>query len=264
MRRALPILLLAAAFATTGCKVKQLEAELAQVRGELDQTKSALDAEKTKNGQLTSENQSYQSKIAELETELAQLNSQIEDLAQKQGITAKELAELRAEKAKREKELDVYKGLFAQLKKLVDAGTIKVGFRKGRMVVELSNAILFDSGKSALRPEGVQAVAGIVPALKTVGKREFLVAGHTDNDPIKTARFKSNWELSTARAVSMVNAMTEAGYPANQLGAAGYGEFDPVVPNVSDAAKEQNRRIEIVLMPQLGDIPGMQEMLQGK
>lgn len=263
MRRALFIVTIAA-LGLTGCKRKQLEAELAEVRAELDQTKSDLGAEKQKNGELTAENQTFQGRIAELESELTQLNAQIEDLAQKQGMTAKELAELRAEKAKREEELKVYKSLFSQLKKLVDAGTIKVGFRKGRMVVELSNAILFDSGKSSLRPEGVQAVTDLVPALKSVGKREFLVAGHTDNVPIKTARFKSNWELSTARAVSMVNAMTDAGYPANQLGAAGYGEYDPVGNNDSDTGKEQNRRIEIVLMPQLGDIPGMKEMLQGK
>ncbi|HWB77543.1 MAG TPA: OmpA family protein, partial [Nannocystaceae bacterium] len=73
-----------------------------------------------------------------------------------------------------------------------------------------------------------------------------------------------NWELSTARAVVMVDTLIENGYPANQLGAAGFGEFDPVSDNSSPEGKAQNRRIEIVLMPLLGDIPGMQEMLKKK
>lgn len=247
----------------TGCKRKELEAQLAEVQDQLTKTEAALDQEKKSNEQLRGENQSYQDRIAELEAELDGLNKQIEDLAAKAGTTAKELAELRAEKAKREKELLVYKNLFDRLKALVDAGTIQVGFRKGRMVVQLSNAILFDSGKSSLRAEGREAIASLSPALISVD-REFLVAGHTDNVPIKTARYPSNWELSTARAVSVVKALVEAGYPAAKLGAAGYGENDPVGDNTTPEGKEQNRRIEIILMPNLGEIPGMKEMLQGK
>lgn len=249
--------------ALAGCKRKQLEAELASVRDELTQTKQSLGQEQQKNEKLAAENQSFQERIAELETELASLNTQIEDLAQKQGMTAKELAELRAEKAKREKELKVYKDLFAQLKQLVDAGTIDVVFREGRLTVALSNAILFDSGKARLRPEGEAAVAQLVPALKSVGKREFLVAGHTDNVPIKTARYKSNWELSTARAVSMVNEMIADGFPPDQIGAAGFAEHDPVASNETEEGREQNRRIEIILMPNLGEIPGLKKMLEG-
>lgn len=247
----------------SGCRAKELEAELAKVRDQLTQTEEALGSEKNKNAELQQQNQSYQARIQELESELGQLNAQIDDLAKKHGMTAKELAELRAEKAKREKELKVYKDLFAQLKALVDAGTIQVVFRKGRMTVKLSNAILFDSGRARLRPEGEAAVAQLVPVLKTVGERQFLVAGHTDNVPIKTARYKSNWELSTARAVSMVNAMIESGYPAGRLGAAGFAEFDPIGKNDTPEGKERNRRIEIILMPNLGEIPGMKEMLKG-
>jgi chemotaxis protein MotB len=252
-----------ASVALVGCKRKELEAELAKVRDQLSQTESALDAEKKSNAQLQEENQSLQSKIAEMEEEIRQLEAQIADLAKKQGMTAKELAELRAEKAKREKELQVYRDLFAKLKALVDAGTIEVEFRKGRLVVKLSNAILFDSGKTELKPEGDAALAKLVPALKSVGKREFLVAGHTDNVPIKTARFKSNWELSTARAVTVVKALVEQGYPASQIGAAGFGENDPVASNTDETGRAKNRRIEIVLMPNLGEIPGMRQMLKG-
>jgi chemotaxis protein MotB len=263
MRRALLALSLGVLVVGSGCKRKELEAQLAEVQDKLAKTEAELGKEKQSNEKLRAENQTYQERIAELEGELAGLNKQIEDLAAKAGTTAQELAELRAEKAKREKELAVYKDLFGQLKAMVDAGTIKVAFRKGRMVVQLSNAILFDSGKSTLRAEGQQAIASLAPALKSVN-REFLVAGHTDNIPIKTARFPSNWELSTARAVSVVKGLLEAGYPASLVGGAGYAENDPVADNTSEDGREQNRRIEIILMPNLGEIPGMAEMLQGR
>ena len=261
MRRALFALTLVA-LAVPGCKAKKLQAELDATNATLAQTESDLTGEQNKNKKLTAENQAFEARVAELESELASLNDQIEDLAKKQGLTAKELADLRADKAKREKELQVYKDLFAELKALVDAGTIEVVFRKGRMTVKLSNAILFDSGKARLREEGKAAVAQIVPALAKVGDREFLVAGHTDNVPIRTARYKNNWELSTARAVSMVTEMIEDGYPGTRIGAAGFGEFDPIASNETDQGKEQNRRIEIILMPNLGEIPGMQQMLK--
>jgi chemotaxis protein MotB len=260
--RALLAISLSALVLLPGCKRKELEQQLAKVTEELTQTKSALGKEQADNERLRGENQTYQERIAELENEIQQMTKQIEDLAAAAGTTAMELAELRAEKAKREKELLVYKNLFDQLKALVDAGTIRIAFRKGRMVVQLSNAILFDSGKSSLRPEGEQAIASLAPALQSV-EREFLVAGHTDNVPIKTARFPSNWELSTARAVSVVKSLVDAGYPASRVGAAGYGENDPVSDNSTEESREQNRRIEIILMPNLGEIPGMQEMLEG-
>jgi chemotaxis protein MotB len=241
-------------FTLTGCKRKELEAQLAKTQAELADSRA-------QNQKLQQENQTYEERIAQLEGELKKLNDEIGNLAEREGMTAKELAELRAEKAKRDAELKVYKDLFARLQALVDAGTIEVAFRKGRMIVKLSDAILFDSGKTKLKPQGEAAIAALVPALQSVGDREFLVAGHTDNVPIKTARFRSNWELSTARSVVFVNQMISQGYPAQQLGAAGFGEFDPVSDNSTPEGRSQNRRIEVVLMPLLGDIPGMQEML---
>lgn len=245
-----------------GCKRKELEAALADAQAKLTRTEQDLAGERDKNQQLTAENQTLQQRIAELESQIKQLEAQIEDLAKKHGMTAKELAELRKEKAKREKELQVYKDLIDRLKALVDAGTIQLEFRKGRLVVKLSSAILFDSGKTTLKPEGEDALRKIVPALKSIGKRDFLVAGHTDNVPIKTARFKSNWELSTARAVQVTKFMIAEGYPAGNLGAAGYGEHDPIGDNNTEEGKANNRRIEMILMPALGEIPGMKEMLK--
>lgn len=243
-----------------GCKKDELEAALADAQAQLAQTRKDLEAQKQANAELQAKNQTLEEKIAELEGEIAQLNTQIKDLAEKAGVTEKELAELRAEKAKREKELAVYRNLFASLKKMVDAGTIKVGFREGRLVVELDDAILFDSGRSELKEEGQQALAQLVAPLKEVD-REWIVAGHTDNVPIKTAKFSSNWQLSTARATEVVNYMITSGMPADRIGAAGYAEFDPVADNSTPEGRSQNRRIEIILMPTIPQ--NLQDMLTG-
>ncbi|MCG5052600.1 MAG: OmpA family protein [Myxococcales bacterium] len=85
----------------------------------------------------------------------------------------------------------------ARLKAMIDAGTIKVTIRNGRMLLALPNDVLFDSGKTAVKPDGQAALQQVASALGSIADRRFLVAGHTDNVPIKTSRFPSNWELST-------------------------------------------------------------------
>lgn len=269
--RKLAVAVLLCSFVLTGCKRKELEAALAEANKKLEATEGQLSAEKGKNKQLTEENQTLQQKIAQLEDQVRQLNAQIQvleeqnaDLAKKAGATQEELKALRAEKAKRLAELQVYKDLFGKLKALVDAGTIQVEFRHGRLVVKLASSILFDSGKTELKPEGQTALANLATALKSLNDREFLVAGHTDNVPIKTAKFKTNWDLSTARAVEVVQFLITSGMSAKNIGAAGYGENDPVGDNATEEGKAQNRRIEVILMPLLGDIPELREMLTGK
>ena len=269
MRR-LVISLLLASVALTGCKRKELEAALAEANKKLEATEGELRSEKDKNKRLSAENESLQQKIGQLEEQIRKLNADIKvledqnaDLARKAGATADELKKLRDEKAKRLAELQVYKDLFAKLKALIDAGTIQVEVRKGRFVVKLASSILFDSGKTDLKPEGQAALTNLATALKSLTDREWLVAGHTDNVPIKTAKFKNNWELSTARAVEVVQFLITQGMPQANVGAAGYGDVDPVADNTGEDGRAKNRRIEIVLMPLLGEIPGLKEMLTG-
>jgi chemotaxis protein MotB len=85
------------------------------------------------------------------------------------------------------------------------------------------------------------------------------VAGHTDNQPIRTKRFPNNWHLSTARASSIVEFLIEQGIPAENLAAAGYGEFDPIAENETADGRATNRRIEIILVPDLSELPDLTE-----
>ena len=227
---------------------KELQAQLDEVRGQLEQTQQKVT--------------SLEGKIKQLEGEVAERDTQIAALEkEKQGMEA-ELSELRDEQNRRKAELQTYRDLFAKLKKLIDAGTIKVSFRNGRMIVELASAVLFDSGKTDLKDNGKAALDQLVEAFQSVSDRDLLIAGHTDNVPIKSRKFKDNWDLSTARALEVVGYMIEKGFPVGHIGSAGYGETDPVASNDNEDGKAQNRRIEIILMPNLGELQGIEDMLE--
>jgi chemotaxis protein MotB len=119
--------------------------------------------------------------------------------------------------------------------------------------------VLFDPGKTDLKPAGKKALAELTEVLKAIPDRSFQVSGHTDDAPIKNKKFRSNWDLSTARAVEVVNVMIKDGMEPNRLSATGYGQYDPIAPNDTPANKALNRRIEIVIMPNLEELPKLQE-----
>jgi chemotaxis protein MotB len=128
------------------------------------------------------------------------------------------------------------------------------------MVLQLSNDVLFDSGRMDLKPAGQKTLKQVAQVLAQLTGRKLQVAGHTDNVPIRGGRFASNWELSSGRAVSVVRFLIEQGVKPEVLSAAGYGEFDPVMPNETAEGKAKNRRIEVVLQPNLDEmvaVPGV-------
>jgi len=151
----------------------------------------------------------------------------------------------------------------AQLRSMIDAGKLKVVIRDGRMIIALPNDVLFDSGKTVIKPDGQAALAQVALVLAGIPDRHFLVAGDTDDVPIHSSRFPSNWELSTARAVEVVKLLVDKGVKPEMVAAAGYGQFDPIVANDTPEHRAQNRRIEIVLQPNLADLPSL-EVLRGK
>jgi len=143
---------------------------------------------------------------------------------------------------------------------MIDAGKLKVVIRDGRMIIALPNDVLFDSGKTVIKPDGQAALAQVALVLAGIPDRHFLVAGDTDDVPIHSSRFPSNWELSTARAVEVVKLLVDKGVKPEMVAAAGYGQFDPIVANDTPEHRAQNRRIEIVLQPNLADLPSLDDI----
>jgi len=119
--------------------------------------------------------------------------------------------------------------------------TIKEG-----VVLKLPGKVLFDLGKAELKPEAKRTLDKIIPLLKSYSYG-IQVEGHTDNLPIHTKRFRSNWELSAARAISVVKYLMQNGISQQRLSALGYGEHRPIVPNDTPEHRALNRRIEILI-----------------
>lgn len=153
-----------------------------------------------------------------------------------------------------------YRSLLDRFQALIDAGTLQVRVAEGRMVVELATDVLFDSGKAELSPDGQATIAAVATVLAGLPGRSFQVEGHTDDVPIQTERFPSNWELASARAITVVRELVAGGVAPERLSAASRAEFQPAEPNTSEAGRARNRRIEIVLVPDLRGLPGHDEL----
>lgn len=169
-----------------------------------------------------------------------------------------ELDELRREKEETDKRLALMKSMTEKFRKMIDSGKLQVSVRHGRMVVKLPAGILFPSGSAELSKEGKDALTEVAHILRQFPERRFEVAGHTDNVPVvPPSPFKNNLELSTARAVMVAEALAAAGMNPSRLSAAGYSEHQPVANNGREAGRQENRRIEIVLQPNLSELPSL-------
>lgn len=129
-----------------------------------------------------------------------------------------------------------------------DTGTeLKVQDDVDKVTIELSEKILFASGSAQLNSSADATMNSLAASLNKV-EGDVIVQGHSDNVPIRGGRFGSNWELSAARAFSVIEKLTEKGVPAKRLSAWGFGENRPVVSNNTPDERSQNRRIEIVVL----------------
>nr|HEX4314148.1 OmpA family protein [Kofleriaceae bacterium] len=230
-------------------------------------TKASLDKETADAATLQKQIDDQAQLIATMQDKLKQLGQNVDSLTKEKGALSQSvtdanarLEELKKAKAAADARLAAFRTLLGKLKQMIDNGQLKVVIRDGRMIIALPSDILFESGRTDVKPAGKAALAAVAKALQGVPDRNFIVAGHTDDVPIKTAQFPSNWELSTARAVEVVHYLITQGMNPKVLAAAGYGEFDPVIANDSPEHRTQNRRIEIVLQPNLSDLPPLDDL----
>lgn len=197
--------------------------------------------------------QTLEQQVGELKAENEKLRAK-PSAAELDAKTKAELEELRKQKAAADARLKTHDELVRRFRKMIDAGKLEITVRRGQIVLALETDVLFDPGKTEVKPEGKTALGEIADAIKTVGGRRFQVAGHTDTTPIKTKEFPSNWELSTARAVVVVKLLVAEGVRPAVLSASGFAEFDPVGNNTSANGRARNRRIEIILLPNIEEL----------
>ena len=200
---------------------KGLEVQLSQQLAAKDQKLTALEDERTR---LNTERDQLQQAVQEKDAELARLKATYEDIEQK-------------------------------LKSEIADGEIRLSQAEGRIQVDLVDKILFDSGEANLSPRGSEVLARLGTVLAKVENRSILVSGHTDDAPPSqrlAATYPTNWELSVARAVNVVRFLGEqASVPPSRLVAAGHADTKPVASNANAKGRARNRRIEILLIPDL-------------
>ena len=177
-------------------------------------------------------------KIKSLNYEIEALNGRLALLQQEK---QSEISEL--EKAK--------KLLEGQLKKEIGDKEVRLEMAEKGLAIIFLAEVLFDSGKQDIREEAFSVLNKIAKVLKeSVGGRNIGIEGHTDNEPIKYSGWKSNWELSSARATSVLHYMVdERGIDPKRVSATGYGEYRPVASNDTPEGRKQNRRVELVVLP---------------
>lgn len=236
-----------------GEKIAGLEQSLAGEKARAADLEKQIETLKTDLELARAERDAFQAELAGMVKDKTQLAASVEEMK-------RALAELSKRKEESDKRVAEFRGLLDKFKALIDAGKLRVKIVDGRMVVELASDVLFASGSATLSKEGTASLEEIARALAAIPGRKFQVEGHTDDVPIKTAQYPSNWELASARAITVVRTMTDAGMPASRISGAAFADTKPARKNDSPEGRKANRRIEIVLVPDLNSLPGFDEL----
>lgn len=235
------VLLAVGLMLTAGCKKDELRAKDARI------------------AELEAEGQDTSAALQKCKEDRANLNTLVKGYTGEINAMEAALAEAAAREARAAQRLEEYRSMLRQLKSMIDAGKLQVRIVRNKMVVELPEAVLFASGSAKLKDEGIRVLAEVGPVLASLGERQFQVGGHTDNKPIHTRRFPSNWELSGARGIEVTKLLIEYGVPPTRISAAAYADTQPVASNDTPEGRAQNRRIEIALQPSLDELPDLSD-----
>ena len=189
---------------------------------------------------------------AEAGTAMTEMRQEIDRLVEDNNLLQQQLeVELQAREARLAEVQSTYDELVGKLEQEIERGEVRISELKGKLTVNVVDKILFDSGKAALKPAGIKVLQQIGDILNSAVDKNIQVEGHTDNVPISgglAARYPSNWELSTARATTVLHFLQDkVGVSGERLSAVGYGEYQPISSNATAEGRAENRRIQIVL-----------------
>jgi len=240
----------------------QLNSELGNVRGQITDLEQKL-----ANGSASAREEiaKLQKQASELEGNAARIAKEREQLRQEQSQLATTLEQERLAKEEEIKRLTrTQEELSKSLQDEISKGNITIQQVRDRLTINMVDRVLFDSGQAQVKPAGVKVLKQVGDVLNKISDKQIRIEGHTDNVPISSKlqdRFKTNWELSTARATTVVRYLIDQGGVDRQyLSAVGYADTHPLASNDSEEGRSSNRRIEIVLYPKdLKEIAGQVE-----
>lgn len=252
-------------------KYNQLQSQHEQERAAHAATRAELEEAKKRVEGLAQQLSQMGFNMDVLNAQLQQTGTEKEQLA----ANLNELQQALDEYKRRAEQLERIKARFEmlqkRLQKLVNMG-LKVEIRRNRMVIRLPGDVLFASGQDTLRDGGKEVISAVAEVIRTdeaLKGRYFQVAGHTDNVPLKGGRFGDNWGLSAMRARQVLLYLVApvdskdggGGLDPLRLHAAGYGDTDPVAANDSDDGKQANRRVELVIMPDVEEMLDLKQLI---
>ena len=187
-----------------------------------------------------------------LSQNISDLRQKVTNLEIENKKLREEIADLQKIKEEKVKEVsNTYEQLLQNMKSEIAQGQVTISELKGKLTVNMEAAILFDSGKADVKPEGLQILLKMVATLKSVKDKAIRIEGHTDNVQIAgalTRQFPTNWELSAARAINVAKYLQQQGLDPAILSAAAFAEYKPVADNGDKEGRAKNRRIEITLV----------------
>jgi chemotaxis protein MotB len=242
---------------TTGCvssgKYKDLETAHSQLMANNTELETKLEASQNNLSEQSVLVSELTSRLGAASTDKKKLEASVNEMKQA-------LSEAAQRKRAAEKTLHEYRELVRRFKGMTDAGQLKVKTVEGRMIVALNSDILFPSGSARLSEAGIDSLKEVARVLASLKGKKFQIEGHTDNVPVSTTSYPSNWELASARAIGVIKTMIAAGMPPERISAASFAEFRPAAPNETPEDRMANRRIEISFVPDLSLLPGFDEL----
>jgi len=256
----------AKAQADADARQKDAAAQIQALQEQLTAAEATTQDRDSKLSELSTSSHNLQAQLDEatainqqLRGELERLGKDVDKILADRGTLAKalddakaRLDELRQAQAAAATRTQLFHDLEHRFQPLVAAGQVGIETRGTRLVLNVKSDLLFEAGHAELRPAGKGALMEIARAMETEPQsatpRRFLVTAIVDDEPFKSKRYESAWDLTTARAVTVVRYLISLGVPPTSLTAAGAGSFDPIVPGDSADAHARNRRVEISLL----------------
>ena len=274
MRTRMLLTMVIAALALGMGACSQFESTYMKKVGEADDFRQQLSALQQKHEDLLDENRMLKSRIEALTGDLAEMTKDRNTQKAESDSLSQTIVELRGriavletenrklrqdtvvlQKTQKEKVRKVsttYQDLLEKMKKEIAEGQVTISELKGKLTVNMVDAILFDTGKAEVKQEGLMVLEKVVSILKGETEKAIRIEGHTDDVPISgnlAIRFPTNWELSAARAINVTKFLQKQGIDPDVLSAVAYGEYKPISDNETPEGRAMNRRIEIILIP---------------
>jgi chemotaxis protein MotB len=226
-------------------KVETLQKEIANTRTQLSDCNTKVES-------MFQEKASLQTHNALVQEDLKDINTESEMTIADQAKRLKTLQEMiKSQKAI----MSNLQNSIAEALMNYSADELSVYIKDGNVYVSLAEKLLYKSGSDVVDPKGKEALASLAKVLNSTKDIRVMIEGHTDNVPISSKQFEDNWDLSTARATSIVRILTtDFGFDSNRITASGRSQFHPVKTNDTPEGRAGNRRTEVILSPDLKEL----------